>query len=711
MAKIKLVIQMQQTECGLCALQMILNYYDVNVALNDLNNLTEVGRDGLSVKTVKQILRTYNMDSSTTNIHFSKSKETKKLLPFIAMEKKGHYVVVSKLKTSGAIIYDPAVGKRFISYNELREKYYSSAITAQPGENFIKVPRRKRQSILFKSIRLYKIEFIKMFLLSMLVYLGMFLIPLLSKQLIDTIMYEDLSKILIKKWIIVIAIAFAAYYVVSYIKSIISVKASMTLDSFLSSTVIDKLFRNNLKFFLLRPSADLQYRLSLLRGIKVLLNEMVVGTIIDAGSVIVIFIYVLYVQPLYSMVLLISAFTIIVMNLLLRNKMVLYKNEETISDSQMQILQHDIFRSIFDIKALGLEDRKRKAWTDAFTKYLYHHKKYEKLMAFYRTMLSTMNLFLPILTIIIGCWIIYNTGSRQGIGTIVSLQTILGIFLSSILSISQLFENIYLIQSYMLRINDILDQEDEKDGNKIVDFKGNIKIKNLSFSYPGSDQKILDNINLDINAGQKIAFTGSSGSGKSTLLNILTGLYSDFQGEVFIEGINSRDINNKKYRQQLGVVPQTPILFTGSLRENLDQENFYDDEELYNVLKIVSLDEFVQSMPMKLNTIIVENGSNFSGGQKQRIALARALLNSNLVMFLDEATSSLDSLTEARIVEYLKDMNVTQVIVAHRLSTIIDADCIYVMREGKIVESGTHEELLKLKGEYYKLNHVKEVKN
>ena len=263
----------------------------------------------------------------------------------------------------------------------------------------------------------------------------------------------------------------------------------------------------------------------------------------------------------------------------------------------------------------------------------------------------------------------------------------------------------------MIRINDILEQEEEKEGEIRVDFSGNIKIENLNFSYPGSEKKILDNINLEIRAGQKIAFTGCSGSGKSTLLNVLSGLYTDYIGKITVEGIDFKSVDSKNYRQQIGVVPQTPVLFNGSLRDNLDQDECYTDEELYKVLKIVSLDKFIQNLPMKLNTIIVENGSNFSGGQKQRLAVARALLNTKHIMFLDEATSSIDSVTEAQIVKYLTEMKITQIVIAHRLSTIRDADCIYVLNDGKIVEEGTHDELLKLKGEYYKLNKIRDDEN
>lgn len=711
MAKVKLVTQMQQTECGLCVLLMILNYYGVNITLNDLNKKMEIGRDGMSIKSIKEIFSSYNLISRTVKIDFSNYKENKKLLPAIAMHKNGHYVVIGSINKRGAVVFDPAVGKRLLPIKELKTNYFSAVVFTVPGEKFSKIEGTKSESILLKCVQQYKKEFLKIIFISMLVYMGMFLIPLLSKQLIDSIMYKEVSLVMLQKWLLVICIAFFTYYSLNYVKSIANINVSMIIDEFLSNKVVDKLFRNNLKFFLLRPSADLQYRLALLRNIKILLNQMLVGTIIDAGSAIIIFIYVLYVQPLYSLVLIAASTIIISMNLLLRNKMVLYKNEETISDSQLQILQHDIFRSIFDIKALGLEDRKKEAWTKAFSKYLNHHRKYEILMAFYRTMLTTLNLFVPIFTIIIGGWIIFKTKYVEGIGTIVSLQAILGLFLSSILSISQLFENIYLIRSYMIRINDILEQEEEKEGEIRVDFSGNIKIENLNFSYPGSEKKILDNINLEIRAGQKIAFTGCSGSGKSTLLNVLSGLYTDYIGKITVEGIDFKSVDSKNYRQQIGVVPQTPVLFNGSLRDNLDQDECYTDEELYKVLKIVSLDKFIQNLPMKLNTIIVENGSNFSGGQKQRLAVARALLNTKHIMFLDEATSSIDSVTEAQIVKYLTEMKITQIVIAHRLSTIRDADCIYVLNDGKIVEEGTHDELLKLKGEYYKLNKIRDDEN
>ena len=255
----------------------------------------------------------------------------------------------------------------------------------------------------------------------------------------------------------------------------------------------------------------------------------------------------------------------------------------------------------------------------------------------------------------------------------------------------------------MGRINDILIQDDEKERHEVIDFNGNIKVENLAFSYPGSKIKVLQNINFSIKEGESVAIVGESGSGKSTLFYILLGAYDNYQGKVIYEGVDLSILNKDKLRKQIGVVPQNSLLFSGSIRENLTQDEHISDGELFEILQKVSLDDFVKSLPMKLNTIISENAFNLSGGQKQRIALARAILNKKAVLFLDEATSSLDNMTEHKVVNYLSEGSNTKIVIAHRLSTVRDSDKIIVLKEGRVVEIGNHDELLSKKGEYYKM--------
>lgn len=242
-----------------------------------------------------------------------------------------------------------------------------------------------------------------------------------------------------------------------------------------------------------------------------------------------------------------------------------------------------------------------------------------------------------------------------------------------------------------------------KKGTAIINFKGNISVKNLSFHYPGSHDKVINNINFSVSEGESVAIVGESGSGKSTLFYILLGAYDDYSGIIEYEGVDLIKINKDHLREQVGVVPQNSLLFSGTIKENLSQERNYSDKFIYSILKKVSMDVFVKSLAMGLNTIVSENGFNLSGGQKQRIALARAIIKGKPTLFLDEATSSLDNITEKLVINALSEESKTKIVIAHRLGTIKNSDKIIVLKDGFLSEIGNHETLLLKKGEYYRM--------
>lgn len=208
---------------------------------------------------------------------------------------------------------------------------------------------------------------------------------------------------------------------------------------------------------------------------------------------------------------------------------------------------------------------------------------------------------------------------------------------------------------------------------------------------------------MTIESGQRIALIGQPGSGKSTLSKIPSGLYKIDTGKVLFDGVNINQIDKKILSQNLGVVPQDSFLLNRSILDNITLKHEVTSQKIEEVCKAVQIYDEIMAMPMKFNTIISEMGSNISGGQRQRIALARALINNPSIVILDEATSALDTINEERITKYIKSQGCTQIIVAHRLSTIKDADIIFVMKGGKIVESGNHKYLMELGGEYYSL--------
>lgn len=262
-------------------------------------------------------------------------------------------------------------------------------------------------------------------------------------------------------------------------------------------------------------------------------------------------------------------------------------------------------------------------------------------------------------------------------------------------------------------IFELLDQPAEKDeGKKVFErVKGDIQIKNLDFCYVSAPEKmVLKDLNIKIKSGETIALVGKSGSGKSTLVNILPRFYDDYMGEIFIDGLNIRDVSLESLRTQFAYVSQHVTLFNDTIGRNIAYGCFDEvsEADIIKAAKAANAWEFIETLPKGLNTFIGENGLLLSGGQRQRIAIARALLKDAPILILDEATSALDTESERKIQEALPRLikNRTTLIIAHRLSTIENADKILVLKDGEIVEEGTHEQLLAKQGEYAKLHSI-----
>ncbi len=248
-----------------------------------------------------------------------------------------------------------------------------------------------------------------------------------------------------------------------------------------------------------------------------------------------------------------------------------------------------------------------------------------------------------------------------------------------------------------------LEEEIDEGFNKKTEFTQSIEVRNLSFSY--DDHLVIKNLNLEVQKGKKIALVGLSGSGKSTLINLLLGLYPIKNGEIKIDGINIQEIKLQSLRHLFGLVSQDIFLFHDSIKENLILGKNFSDSEIHHALEVSYAKEFIDKLPLGLETVIGDRGTRLSGGQQQRITIARAFLQKTPILLFDEATSALDNESEKVVQKALEQIagEKTVIAVAHRLSTIQDYDCIYVMKEGECVEKGTHQDLMSLSGEYKKL--------
>ena len=297
-------------------------------------------------------------------------------------------------------------------------------------------------------------------------------------------------------------------------------------------------------------------------------------------------------------------------------------------------------------------------------------------------------------------------------GDITLYQSYFATIVSQVSSLMSLIPTIAKGIESVNSIGEVLLEDDieQNEGKEIIkDIYGEFDFKDVTFRYNNIDRPVLHNLNLHVDKGETIALVGESGAGKSTILNLVIGFNQVNSGEVLIDGHNMKDIDLRSYRKHLAVVPQTSILFSGTIRDNITYGvDNVDEATLDEIVKAANLTDLINSLPDGLDTMVGEHGGKLSGGQRQRISIARALIRNPKVIVLDEATSALDSISEKLIQEALNNLTKdrTTFIVAHRLSTIKDADKIAVIADGHCVEYGTYDELMSLKGEFYQMKKI-----
>lgn len=365
------------------------------------------------------------------------------------------------------------------------------------------------------------------------------------------------------------------------------------------------------------------------------------------------------------------------------------------------------------IKALGIEEKKKKEFVDFNNKYRKYNLKSILISA----------IFVPTVMFIasIGVGFAFNFSSISVMKNIMTYGAFLSFLTYSFQifepfkMLAQIFADLKSAQASAERVFQILYEDDEIiEGLEIdINFDGNIKFENVSFHYFDDDKLVLKDFNFEIKNGQSVAFIGSTGSGKSTIVNLICKFYDPTSGDIFLDGINYKNIDKTCLYNNLGYVLQQPQLFSISIKENIKfgNENA-TDEEIMEICNLLGIDEFISKLPDGIDTVIGESGYNISSGQKQLISFARALIKNPKLLILDEATSSIDTETEKFIQNKMKDIlsGKTSIIVAHRLSTIKHCDKIVLIEKGNILEQGTHTELLDKKGIYYKMYISEELK-
>lgn len=704
MKKVPYIEQMNQTECGLCCCLSILQYYGSRETLLDLRNTVECGRDGYSLRKLGMLMESRGME--TVSYKVKKADALKKLsLPCVAFWDQEHYVVIYKVTEKSVYIMNPARGYEKYNYEELAKHFSDVVMVTGPGEHFkprkssVKSPWRQVAQVLLTN----KINLILAVVFAIVSYLIMLQVPALTSDIIDEALTAG-SVANLRSLAEILGALTLLYFVSMMIRSLSIMMSNIFFCEKIEKNTFRHLLRLPYKFFDLRTSGDILYRISSLSGFRELFTTQVVSGVVDFGTICFI-LYFLFEKSvsLTLITILLSMFNVVFL-IVTKRPIAQSINKEVVEQAEMQAVENESLFTISSIKTSGIEEQIFDNWYEHMKKVIECYRNRYTLNNLYSAVTSTFQMFAPIVILLMGIRQYYM--GNMTLGEVVAFQSLASTLFGAEVSIFSSYTQFVLADTYLKRVNDIWCEEEETRYSKELelDMSGQVEIKNLCFSYNKDSAQVLHDINMTIQAGERIAFVGKSGSGKSTIGKVIAGLYPAGKGAICFDGIDINDIKKSSLCNQIGIVPQDVYLLNRSIRDNITMnDDSISEERVAEVCKAVCIYDEIMAMPMGFKTIVSEMGLNLSGGQRQRIALAKALIHTPKLVILDEATSALDTINEKGITDYLQKTGCTQIIIAHRLSTIIDADKIFVFRDGGIAEQGTHEALMEQKGEYYSL--------
>lgn len=700
---VQFIEQLHPTECGLCCVAMILRYHKSYQPMHKLREIVETGRDGLTLNQIHNLFLKLNFYSKAYRTSVESLKEFNS--PIILHWNNNHFIILEKIKKGKFFIVDPAIGRITLEQEEFEKCFSGVILVPSPNDSFI--PYNKKEyaiKMLIPYILSNKGIFSMLFLISLLTYMTTLALPILIQKLMDNVIYSkafDLNLLLI----------FISFIILNslllYIKGHYLIIIKIILESSIFKNIFNHILKVPYKFFESRAKGDILYRISSLDIVRDLLSENMIKGILDFGALIIMFSYLMYKSVPLTIIVFILFSIYLLITIVIRPLMKELNLYEIVERSKLSKIQVETISSIFGIKVSALEDQINKKYIDKLDDVLYRFNKQSKISNVYNTFNQLTLTISPLIVLVFGMDQ-YLKGALT-IGELLAYYSLTVIFFSTSSTFFQVWSTFWIASNNLERIKDITDVEIENDIelnglNPYPNLKGNIKLENIYFSYTNQSKMVLKDISLNIKSGQKIAIVGESGSGKSTLGKILIGLYKANEGNIFYDDINIKYISKKHIRKQMGIVPQEIQLLNDSIYNNITMGNStIEIDRVKKAAEFTQIAEEIENMPMGYNTIISDTGSNLSGGQRQRIALARSIINKHQIILLDEATSSLDSINEMKIANYLTSLGCTCIIIAHRLSTIKNSDVIYVLDRGEIIEQGTHYELMDLKGKYYNL--------
>ncbi|UTX47918.1 peptidase domain-containing ABC transporter [Chryseobacterium sp. MA9] len=708
-------------DCGPTCLRIVSKYYGKSISLQQIRNLSETTREGSSLLGLSDAAENLGFRSMGVQIDFNTLTEEVPF-PCVAHWNKNHFVVVYKIdKNNKVYISDPSYG--LITYT--REEFIKSWIGENANENteegivlilettpaffqteFDAEESKASFTFLSKYLLKYKTLVIQLAIGLLGGSLLSLIFPFLTQSIVDVgIQNQDINFI----YVVLLAqiMLFLGRMGIETIRSWILLHLSARINISIISDFFIKLMRLPISFFDTRMTGDIMQRINDHHRIEQLLTSSSLNTLFSLVNLIIFSIVLLFYDYRLFIVYLVGAILYIgwISFFLKKRKELDYKRFSQVSQEQSKVIE--LINGMQEIKMHNAEKQKRWDWEFLQVKLFKIRIKSLSLEQWQSVGGNFINQMKDILVSFLSAKLVLS--GNLTLGMMLSVQYIIGQLNSPLLQLIDFIKQTQDAKISLERLGEIHDKDDEEDKNEqyATDIpKKDIEIKDMSFRYIGSDVPVFENLSLTIPYQQTTAIVGASGSGKTTLLKLLMKFYDPDQGEIRIGSTNMKNISPRYWRDHCGVVMQEGYVFNDTIANNIAVgEDHIDKQKLRRAVEIANIKEFIESLPLSYNTKIGNEGVGVSGGQKQRLFIARAVYKSPEYILFDEATSALDANNEKVIMENLEQFfkGKTAVVIAHRLSTVRHADKIIVLDQGKVVEEGSHADLVDLRGEYYRL--------
>ncbi|WP_433611438.1 peptidase domain-containing ABC transporter [Prescottella agglutinans] len=694
------------SDCGAACLAMILGFHGAEYTVQEVTNRLGVARDGLTALALVDGARLYGLEVRAFGRSAVAVRSGDTALPAIVHWEHNHFVVVEHITARSVSIVDPAAGRRRLSHDDFDAAYSGVAIEFGPGDV---QPRRRpggspwwrgMLALLFAHRRALLAQVVAASVVLQAV--GMAL-PLLSAVLIDRVIPDHDTTMLMVTLAVLVAGA-VGYLGVGLVRSVVLVRLRSRIDADVTRAVVERLLRLPFGYFTRRGTSDVVQRVGSISAIRELVTGQVVAALLDGPLAIVYLVAVWWAAPQLGATLSVLAAVQILLLLWTGRRVAERGQQELRSQAVAEGRLIEAVGGIETVKACAAEPQIARHWEATFDRAVSDAAASARLQGAIDAALTALRVASPAALMWIGATSVL--AGDQSLGRTIALN---GIALAALTPIGSLLGSAARLQTagaHLERLRDILEEDAEQHGRVVVPappLRGEIALRGVGFRYDPRAPWVLRDVDLDVPAGATIALVGRSGSGKSTLARLLLGLYEPAEGSVLFDGLDAATLDAATLRSQFGVVTQDCVLFTGSIAQNIALgDPAASRERIVAAARTACIHDEIEAMPMGYETVLCDGGG-LSGGQRQRIALARALLTGPRILLLDEATSALDARTEAAVAASLERLGQTRIVIAHRLSTVRDADLILVVERGRVVERGDHPGLLAADGAYARL--------